>query len=567
MNGNPNLSPNKPHKTSKLPYIIGCSILFIGFLFIFLAIGGGAYLYLSQDSFFKESTSNPEYFGKFSVPKTQTIRYAVNYNFEAKELDPHHSNLNKIVPALFDGLAEYSNNTTSLTPSLATKWEKNTDATVWTFYIRKDAKWSNGTPITAKDFVYSWKRALNPKTSSQMAFMLYDIKNAEEYNTSKGKAEDVGIEAPDDHTLRVKLKQPTPYFDKLIAASIFRPVPQKTIESFISDWIKPQNIVTSGAFKLAESENSNEITLIRNPQFWDKDNVVLEKIIFNTDKERAIQKYENGEVDAVRPISSQMRDFRDKEIPTKKDFRIFKAIGVEFIYINTKIKPFDDIKVRQALNLAIDRKKLNEQQISELPTYNFVPEMEDYENVKPEEFNPDKARKLLSEAGFPNGENFPEFEYAFNKVDSNKRVAEFINEQWKKELGINAKLKSMEWSKYLAYRSYAEYKGVARGGWIGDYADPYSFLHLITTPESVRAWEDGKYKELLDKTNLETNQAKRFELMAKAEKYLLEKQPVIPISNQFNRLLSKPYVKGLSINPEGKVNWREVSVDTEFSSK
>ncbi|MBA2737636.1 MAG: peptide ABC transporter substrate-binding protein, partial [Pyrinomonadaceae bacterium] len=502
---------------------------------------------------------------------SQTVRFITN---EPESLDPQLHSEAIVRNTLFDGLAEYNNKNSDLTPSLAEKWEKNADATVWTFYLRKNAKWSDGKPITANDFVYSWKRLLNPdeKLSYQSA-LLYDIKNAELYGTKKAKAEDVGVRAIDDYTLEVTMGKPTPYFYKNISLTVFRPVPQAAIEKFGKDWTKPENIVTSGAFKLKEFSPKNQTVVERNPQFWNNADTKLDKIIFISDEtipfgskpgENTVKFYEEGKMDAAFIMSSP-----DESVKNKTDFSLIKTNGTGFLSINTSSKPFKDVRVRRAFSLAINRDKLKEKNLSQFPTDSFVPEIKGYENAKNGGYQPDEARKLLAEAGYPQGLNFPEIEYIYNTNERNRDFAEFVQAQWQNELNIKVKLVNMEIRELLKKRSALDYNGIAHDGWFGDFDDPYNFLNILYTYKNGNGtgWTDKKYAEMVEKSNLETDEAKRYKLLNEAETYLLEQQPVIPLTVSARGLLCQPYIKNLSPNPLGFINWREVYVDQNWSAK
>ncbi|CAN5510085.1 peptide ABC transporter substrate-binding protein [soil metagenome] len=555
----PTLNQNAPPKSNLTRNVLGC--LGLGFGAVLLsAVGIFGYWYWSE-----KNSVNPDYFGKIVPPKSQTVRFVAN---EPESLDPHLRPEPIISNALFDGLAEYNNQNSDLTPSLATSWERNADATVWTFYLRKDAKWSDGKPITANDFVYSWKRLLNPDEKFN-GYWLFNIKNAELYNTKKAKVEDVGVQAIDDYTLQVTMEKPTPFFDKLIALTAFRPVPRDAIEKFGKDWTKPENIVTSGAFKLTERTPKNQTVVERNPLFWDNANTKLEKIVFISDEKTPFgsefrinprELYEKGEIDAT-----FTKSLPNESLKAKKDYLLEKGNGTEFININTTIKPFDDVRVRRALSLAIDREKLKENNLSNFPTTSFAPEFKGYENPKGASYNPVEARKLLADAGFPNGSNFPEIEYIYNTNETNRNIAEFFQEQWQKELGVKVKLVNLEFKEFFPKRNKFDYKGVARGGWFGDYADPYEFLNLLSE-KNESGWNDKKYIEMLEKSNLETDQTKRYKLLIEAETYLLEQQPVIPLYNQAIAILCKPYVKNLVPNSLRQINWREVYVDPNITA-
>ncbi len=505
------------------------------------------------------------------APISETVRFITA---EPKSRDPHLSAEPIISNALFDGLAEFNNQNSDLTPSLATRWEKNADATVWTFYLRKDAKWTDGKPISANDFGYSWKRLLNPdeKLSSE-SVLLYDIKNAELYNTKKAKAEDVGIRVVDDYTLQVLMEKPTPHFYKNIALTAFRPVPQSAIEKFGKDWTKPENIVTSGAFKLTESSPKNQTVVQRNPLFWNNADTKLERIVFiSSDKvpaggeypEKAFKRYESGETDAI-IITSEPED----SIRQRADFTRIKTSGTEFLYLNTTVKPFNDVRVRRAFSLAINRDKLKEKNLSQIPTDSFVPEIKGYKNAEGGFYQPDKARKLLADAGFPKGLNFPDIEYIYNTNERNRDIAEFVQAQWKEELNVKVNLVNLEFREFLPKRNKLEYNGIARGGWVADFDDPYNFLYGTSLTEKNgggTGWTDNKYVEMIEKSNLETDEAKRYKLLNEAETYLLEQQPIIPLIVSARGFLCQPYIKNLSPNPLGFINWREVYVNQNVAA-
>ncbi|MEO6590208.1 MAG: ABC transporter substrate-binding protein [Pyrinomonadaceae bacterium] len=541
-----------------LHYLFGC---------LGLIIGGAILSGIGFYGYYLWSAKKTEETGKIVAPTSQTVRFIVN---ESESLDPQLYSEAIVRNALFDGLAE-NNKNSDLTPSLAEKWERNADATVWTFYLRKDAKWSDGKPITANDFVYSWKRILTPDEKFS-GYLLFNIKNAELYSSKKAKAEDIGVRAVDDYTLEATMEKPAPYFYKLIALTAFRPVPQTAIEKFGKDWTKPENIVTSGAFKLKEFSPKNQIVVERNPQFWNNADTKLEKIIFiSYDKvpagsdypEKASKRYENGETDAVMITSEP-----DESIKKRADFSRFKANGIEYLNLNTSIKPFNDIRVRRAFSMALNREKMKEKNLSQFPTDSFLPEIKGYENAGSGSYQPDEARRLLAEAGYPQGLNFPEIEYIYNTNERNRDIAEFVQKQWKDEINIKVKLVSMEFKEFLKKRSAFDYNGIARGAWVSDFNDPYNFLsslYYFYTDKNgkITGWTDKKYGEVVEKSNLETDEAKRYKLLNEAETYLLEQQPVIPLAGSTGGFLCQPYVKNLSPNQSGFINWREVYIETE----
>jgi ABC-type oligopeptide transport system, periplasmic component len=589
---------------------------------------------------------------------------------EPQTLDPHVMTgqpESRIAAALFDGLVEYEEVTMAQRPSLAKSWKPNADGTVWTFYLRDDAKWTDNTRLTAHDFTYSWRRAVSPELAAPYASMMYIVKNAKAYNElmafvrdpqtgkfatlgdverAKGQQpiaftgkeperfdkppaqtaeaqsappaeasesapedaklkkylfvptdkkeretllqkdaelarfmegkellpvqkEHMGVRALDDYTFEVTLESPTAYFIKLLYHQFFRPVPRQAIEKFSAsstEWVKPANIITCGAFKLEEWRPYERIVVVRNPIFWDNANTRLDKIIFPAVEQltTAMNMYKSGEVDATQ--SNEVPPaWRNSFKETKKDYMYGPYLQVEALGIKTTLPPLNNVKVRQALSMAIDRQILADQAPGRMPTTSFVPQMEGYENAKVEGYNPEKARQFLAEAGFPGGKGFPELEILYNTAESNKQTQELIQQMWKKELGINIKLTNKEWRVYLedTRARRLNFNGFARWAWIGDYVDPYTFLELVRSDSDNdrTAWRNVTYDKMLDAANRETDAPKRMKLLHDAEQYMMSQQPMIPLFIGPSSFLKKPYVKNLVPNLLDQHDWRQVYID------
>lgn len=546
-------------------YFLGCTGLLIGLMIISLLGGAGAWWYLAREV----ALTHTDYYGKIVVPKTQTLRYVDQYTNEGVKITPSSDTPSRISTALFDGLAEYNNENAELTPSLAATWDKNTDATVWTFHLRKNAVWSDGTPLTANDFIYSWRRLLAP---GQNVFYqeLFLIRNAKKFNDFKAGPDELGVRAVDDHTLEVKLEQPVPYFDKLIAISIFRPVPKHAIEKHGLNWDKPENLVTSGAFKIS-SWSDSEVVLVRNEKFWDAANVRLEKIVIpsfppkdedDTDFVFAPGRaYEQGQLDVTVKYLTD-----DAAYENKKDFIESPRMSVRYFYINTRIKPFTDIRVRRALNLAINREEIKAAHygIDGTPARTLIPRIDGYDGPGDLKFDPEEAQRLLSQAGYPRGNGFPVIDILIYDTYYNQQRAEFVKNRLKKELGITAEIKSMKWSQFLRARDEGNYKGLALSGWQAFYNDPMDFLNVFRDEENPSGWSDKKFADLLARSDRETDGAERFRILKAAEEKLLTDHPIIPLTFNTSTYLTKPYVRGFAINPFGEINWRQVYIDTEF---
>lgn len=490
------------------------------------------------------------------VPSSaQIFRYYIAV--EPESLDPHLIRSDpSIVVALFDGLTELDV-AGRVRPSIAASWAPNADATVWIFYLQRDARWSDKTPITAQDFVYSWKRALSPNArpfSSESPLLL--IKNASEF--TDGKTQDIGVRAIDDYTLEVTLTKSAAHFDKVTILPVFRPVPRQAIERWGAKlWTTPENIITSGAFKISEKK-SDEIILERNPLFWDDANTQLNQIIFkySPDKnyDRGLKLYEQGEVDAAVLMTPPL-DVR-KQLKDRKDLFVSYS-GITYLWVNLNVKPLDDIRVRQALNIAIPREMLaDDRPLLLQAAYTLVPPMEGYEGVPAKRLNLNSARRLLAEAGFPQGRGFPKIELFFVDVESDKKLFEPIRENWSKELGIEIQLTPQHFTVLLPNIHGKKFNGLARGIWLPDYPDPYTYLEVI----SEYGFKDAKYDDILQRASKELDPDRRSGLLREAESYALEQVFIIPLMFRSSPKLCKPHVKNFTVNFGNQLNFRSLYI-------
>ncbi|HEX6124097.1 MAG TPA: peptide ABC transporter substrate-binding protein, partial [Pyrinomonadaceae bacterium] len=411
------------------------------------------------------------------------------------------------------------------------------------------------------------------------------------------RGEDIGVEAIDDWTFRLRLRQPAPYFIGLLGHQLFRIVHPPTVEKFGKAWTKPENIVTSGAFLLKEHRPYDRIVTVKNPNYWDAEMVRLAGIEFYPLDEATtmMNLYKAGSIDAMynhtppAAWNEVVREYKD-------EYLNFPEVAIEYYTINVKKPPMNNLKVRQAFSLAIDREALAKFRKTTKPLVDFTPEgifpkyEEARKKVYAEElkkkgmtmeqwrarvFDPVKARQLLTEAGFPVQQsgnrysvpNFPveQVELLYNTAESNKASAEFIQAQWKQNLGITIPLKNMEWKTFLTYRKKLEYSGFGRAGWVGDYMDPFTFLYLFYSEknDSSTGWFDPKYDKLLDEANMEEDEMKRFEKLALAEFMMIQEQPVIPLQTQATNWIKKPYVKGMYPNPGTLHAWKFVYLEQD----
>ena len=452
-------------------------------------------------------------------------------------------------------------------PGMAESWE-STDNKVWTFKIR-DAKWSNGDPVTANDFVYSWRRLLDPNTASPYASYLVDAKVAGAEAIMEGKAavDSLGVKALDDKTLQVTLSEPVPYFpDTLIHTSV-KPVNQKAVEQFGDKWTDPANIVVNGPYKISEWQVNDKIVLTRNESYYDNANTTLEKITMlaipssTTD----VARYQAGEIDVT-----------NEELPSEQFKSLKEQLGDEvsvspmlctyYYEFNTVKPPFNDARVRRALALALDRNTITDKVVGQgqTPAYQLTPvSTNGMENNTPEWQNWDQARrveeakKLLNEAGYSESKPL-KFELLYNTSDNHKKIAVAASSLWKQSLGfVDVSLINKEWKTYLDTRRNGNYQ-VARAGWCGDYNEPSTFLNIVKSGNSNN---QGKYSSAaFDSLMTQTLKAgvtpeQRANLYKQAEVQLDKDMPNINVYHYVSPRLIKPYVVGFPVN-DPLNNWQ-----------
>ena len=618
------------------------------------------------------SAKNETFFGKTTPPSRNILRYVTGD--EPESIDPPVSSGQpeaRIYMALYEGLVEYNPKTLEPIPAIAERWDANNDSSEFTFYLRKNARWSNGEGITADDFIYSFRRAVSPELASRNAYLAYYIKYAQAYNegavfvrdantnqfllekdfaetvvadplsqraldggepeyshTAEGsvaaansefhrfmhsparltlpgsekaraklisanaklqaavagkefvpvKAEDIGIEAVDPYTLRISLSQPAPFFSGLLAHQLFRIVPRKVIERYGEQWTDASHLLTCGPFKLKYWKPYNELVVERDPMYWDAANVHLDEIHFYpmSDNPTIMNLYKVGEVDAT--LNHSVPNAWLDVVRPKKDYMDGAEAAIVYILINVTKPPMNDLRVRRAFNMAIDKITYAQARRITKPLFAFTPEgiFPGYPQPKGEQFDPAQARKLLGEAGFPvtqkagggfECKNFPvdQVEFIFNSASSNKIMAEFMQAQWKQNLGVTVPLRSMEFKTFMVARSKLEYKGFSIGIWGADYMDPFTFLSLFSTAGGVNGsgWFEQKYADMLDVANRTLDKQKRYQLMADAEKFLLDAQPMIPIETSSVNFVKKPYVKGMYPNAGSLFPWKFVYIERD----
>ena len=480
-----------------------------------------------------------------------------NNGAEVQSLDPHkiegvpESNVNR---DLFEGLL-VTDVDGHPAPGVAEKWE-NKDFKVWTFHLRKDAKWSDGTPVTAEDFVYSWQRLANPNTASPYASYLQygHIANIDDIIAGKKPVTDLGVKAIDANTFEVTLSEPVPYFYKLLVHPSVSPVPKSAVEKFGEKWTQPANIVTNGAYKLKDWVVNERMVLERNPQCWDNAKTVINQVTYLpiSSEVTDVNRYRSGEIDMTyNNMPIELFQKLKKEIP--KEVHVDPYLCTYYYEINNQKAPFTDVRVRTALKLALDRdiivNKVKNQ--GDLPAYSYTPPYTDgMKLVEPEWFKwsqekrNEEAKKLLAEAGYTADKPLT-FNLLYNTSDLHKKLAIAVASIWKKNLGVNVKLENQEWKTFLDTRHQGTFD-VARAGWCADYNEPTSFLNTMLSDSSNNTahYKSPAFDKIIADTLKVSDDAQRAELYAKSEEQLDKDSAIVPVYYYVNARLVKPWVGG-----------------------
>lgn len=473
-----------------------------------------------------------------------------NNSTEVSTLDPARvtgTPEGRVIRCLFEGLTVKHPRTLEPLPGMAESWEISEDGLTYTFNIRRGAQWTNGDPVTAHDFVFSWERFLNPMTAAEYAYQLWYVVGAKEYTTEvddDGQPENdfssVGIRAEGDHTLVVTLKNPTPFFMDLMGFYPLFPINRRNIEEaqerwpddWEIKWLQPENIVTNGPYTIEYRRVNDRIRFKKSETYWDKDNVALETIdcLAIEAAGTALNLYLTGGAHYLPNVPVNVV----QDLLPREDFNPAPFLGTYFYRVNVTKPPLNDPRVRRALALTIDRKAICEKilKAGQTPGTSLVPPgMPGYQAVTMGSSNVAEAKALLAEAGFgPGGAPFPTIEIHYNTLESHRDIAEIVAESWRSNLGIEAKLLNQEWKVYLDTQSNLQYD-VSRSAWIGDYADPNTFLDMFVTggENNKTGWGNEQYDLLIARASTEFDPAERMRILREAEQLLIDDLPIIPI--------------------------------------
>ncbi len=514
--------------------------------------------------------------GSTSAAQTPGIKstrdnVSVTVGSEPNTLDPGLNNSvdgATYIQHLFDGLTRQDKDGKTV-PAIAKSWDVSADGLNYTFHLR-DAKWSDGQPVKASEFEYAWKRALDPAIASEYAYQVWYLKNGYEYNQGKAKAEDVGVKATDDKTLQVTLAAPTAYFPDLCYTPTYMPLRKDIINAAPTDWFtKPETLIGDGPYKLKSWEHSSELVFEKNDTYWDAANTAFIKNITWTlldDEAAALSGFEAGDLDIVDALVPQAEI---QNLVAAGKAKIHDMLGTYYIYLNNSKAPFNNPKVRQALSLAIDRQYIVDKvsRGGQLPAVGIVPyKVPDADatadfrtkggELLPKTPDVAKAKKLLAEAGYPDGKGFPEVEMYYNTQSGHKAIMEAVTEMWKTNLGITSfKTPNMEWKVLQNKINDGDY-WIARMGWIGDYIDPMTFFDMFLSDASQNQikYKNPEYDKLIRQAKTSNDQALRMSNMHKAEQIFINDAGCIPIYYYVSVMLENPAVKDYYIDLSGFVH-------------
>ncbi len=481
----------------------------------------------------------------------------------------------KILCALFEGLVRADPETLEPLPAVAKSWEISPDKTIYRFRIDERAKWSDGSPVLASDFVFAWRRAVDPVIGAEYASLLFPIKNAKKINSGlEPDIKSLGVRAPDPLTLEVELESPTPYFLSLLYLSATFPLPEKVLKKFGAErsrdaaWTRPENIVGNGPFALEKWSINDRVSLRRNPHFREKEKILLNGIEFlpisnvNTE-DRA---FRAGQLHITESVAPQRLDSARKCAP--ETVSASDWLGVYYYLFNTTVPPLDNPKVRRALAMAIDRRAIIDTFLKggQKSAFSFVPPNCGSYSYSGEKlaFDPAGARKLLAEAGYPKGKNFPRISISYNTSEQHKPIAEAVQNMWKENLGVEADLYNLSWPAYLAARRTGDFQ-IARSSWIADFAAPESFLKMFESDSGLNhaLWKNRAYDQLMREAENAPAEQERNEKLSQAESLLLRECPIIPIYFYSKICLKSPMLRGWKNNPLDLRDYRGVELSTK----
>jgi ABC-type oligopeptide transport system substrate-binding subunit len=481
---------------------------------------------------------------------------------EPETLDPQKTSTvveSDLLLDLYEGLVTYDAKA-NVVPGVAESWTVNDDGTVYRFKLRDNAKWSNGDPVTANDFVFSFRRLMNPETGAKYANVLYTIKNGEKVNKGQAKVEELGVKAIDDKTLEIALETPAPYFVAQLAHQTGIPVHPASVQKYGKDFVKAENWVSNGAYTLKSFSPNDKIVLVKNPNYREAAATKVDTVnVFGIeDRSAALRRFQAGELDTYGDVPTDQIKFIRENLTTK--FRLAPYLGTYYFVFNTKKPPFDDVRVRQALSMVVDREFLAEDIWggTMIPAYSFVPPgignygepaFASWKDMSPIE-REDKAKELLKAAGYGPGGKKLTVEIRYNTSENHKNTSVALANMWK-PFNVDVKLVNTDLkTHYALLRDKGDFD-VARAGWIADYSDPQNFLFLAESDNkglNYANYANPDYDALMKKAASEKDLTARAAILRDAEAIFMRDQPYIPLLYYGSKNLVSDKVSGFETN-------------------
>lgn len=494
--------------------------------------------------------------------RTQTLLVG-NFS-EPNDLDPQIADSQQtfnLIMALIEGLAQYDARTCEPVPAVAESWNVSDDKLTWKFHLRQNAVWSNGDPVTANDFVWSYQRMLTPSLGAEYAGMLFILKNGEAYyKRETSDFSTVGAKAPDSHTLVLTLTHPVPYLPKLVCHAAWYPVHRPTLEKFGrtyergSAWTRPGNFVGNGYFTLAEWVPNKLIRMKKSATYWDRNRVKLESVVFfpieNTSTEESM--FRAGQLHITSSIPIEKIAVYRNDPALRPMLNQDPMLATYFYRFNVTKPPLNDARVRRALTLAVNRRQIVEHVTKggQIPAGHLTPpNIAGFTARADVPYDPAQARQLLADAGFPGGRGFPRVELLYNTSEGHRQIAEAIQQMWRRELGIEVSLFNQEAKVYVETMRTLSYQ-IARYAWVGDYLDPSTFLDTMTTGNgnNQTGWSNAEYDRLIAAAEMAPNDTERFAAFQRCEEIIAAENPILPIYFYVRNNLQRPEVKGWHSN-------------------
>ncbi len=512
-----------------------------------------------------------EWIGAIEPPDSQILRIAGGG--DPAGLDPTRypdQNSWRVARMLFEGLLAFTSDA-EVVPGVAERWTVNSDATRFTFHLRDDARWSDGSRVTAQDFIFAWQRVLDPAFGAGTAGVLYPIRGARAINGGEADPATLGARALSETLLEVELEYPDPDFPIRTALPPLFPVPEVVVSPARLTWPEGETPVGNGPFILQVWRVNDRLEVERNPHYWNREAVSLEGVVLypQSDQSTNHNLYVTGAVDwtMANAIETDLARLYLRE--GRSELHVSTVFNTYYLELNTARPPLDDERVRRALELAVPRAEIAEVYFGtgQVPTRRFVSaDLPGWEPLPVREGDLDQARLLLAEAGYPGGEGLPDLTFLFNVGGSHGDIAEYLQGVWLRELGVTIELVPQEFQSYLGRADRGDFH-IVRSGWQADLPFPISFLDVFETgnPNNWTGWSDPRYDRMLEQARHAADRETRNQWLAGAEALLLADVPIIPIFQSSNVQLIKPYVSGLRPNPLDVVGWTGVRIDLDWT--